>query len=174
MIHARLTEPAKWVLRHIQELPADGHILDLAAGNGRHSRLLLHQGFRVTSVDIDVSGLQDLQRQENCRVMELDLEAGNPWPFPAGSFNGLLVTNYLHRPLFPHLIDCLRPGGVVIYQTFTAGNEKYGRPRNPDFLLKRNELRHIFGPRFQIIEHAHVLDMQNGPALRQGICARKT
>jgi SAM-dependent methyltransferase len=131
-----------WVLRFLPLIPPGGRVLDLAAGSGRHARLLLDQGFRVHAVDRDTAALQHLAGPR-CEVQAIDLEAGDPWPLDAG-YAGIVVTNYLHRPLLPAIVGALAPGGAVIYETFAQGNERFGRPRNPDFLLRPGELLEAF------------------------------
>ncbi|HEY4472399.1 MAG TPA: methyltransferase domain-containing protein [Stellaceae bacterium] len=119
-----------------------GHVLDLAAGSGRHTRLLLDMGFRVTAVDRDIAALQALTG-DRCTVRGIDLENGEAWAL-GGGYDGIVVTNYLYRPLFAALKAALAPGGIVIYETFALGNERFGRPSNPDFLLRPGELLNAF------------------------------
>ena len=115
-----------------------GRVLDLAAGSGRHTRLLLDSGFAVYAVDRDISALLPLAAY-GCEVRQIDLETGDVWPLGTG-YDGIVVTDYLHRPLLPAVAQALASGGVLIYQTFALGNERFGRPRNPDFLLRPGEL----------------------------------
>jgi SAM-dependent methyltransferase len=129
--------PSIWVRRFAGEIRADGQVLDVAAGSGRHSRYLLELGFRVSAVDRDTSALKAAPGLE---IVTADLEAGSGWPFRGRGFDGIVVTNYLHRPLFPALLAALAPGGLLIYETFQAGNAQFGRPSNPDFLLQPGEL----------------------------------
>jgi SAM-dependent methyltransferase len=117
-------------------------VLDLAAGGGRHTRLLLDKGYRVHAVDRDIAALLPLAGP-CCDVEAVDLEAGEPWRISA-NYDGIVVTNYLHRPLLPAIAASLAPGGVAIYETFAQGNERFGRPRNPDFLLRPGELLEAF------------------------------
>jgi SAM-dependent methyltransferase len=119
-----------------------GLVLDLAAGNGRHSCILIERGFAVRAVDRDISALLTLAGPR-CEVSQVDLETGAPWLLGAG-YDGVVVTNYLHRPLLPAIANALAPGGVLIYETFARGNERLGRPRNPDFLLHPGELLQAF------------------------------
>ena len=138
--------PSAWVRRFAPLIRQGGHVLDLAAGGGRHTRLLLDMGFRVMAVDRNVDALRALAGAR-CAVRELDLESGAPENVPGalgGGYDGIVVTNYLHRPLLPMLVQTLAPGGVVIYETFAAGNERFGRPSNPDFLLRPGELLQAF------------------------------
>jgi SAM-dependent methyltransferase len=119
-----------------------GRVLDLAAGSGRHTRLLLQSGFAVCAVDRDISALSPLAGI-GCEVRQIDLETGEASGFGT-DFDGIVVTNYLHRPLLPAIAQALAPGGVLIYETFARGNERFGRPHNPDFLLRPGELLDAF------------------------------
>lgn len=131
--------PSAWVQSHAGLVKPGGKVLDLAAGGGRHARYFKDLGYHVTALDRDVSRLQGLAGQ-GVEVMAADLEDGSPWPLGAREFDGLVVTNYLHRPLFPHLASALAAGGVLIYATFGIGNERFGKPSNPNFLLRPGEL----------------------------------
>jgi SAM-dependent methyltransferase len=139
-------ERSRWVRRFAPLIRPGGHVLDVAAGAGRHTRLLLDMGFRVTAVDRDIDALQQFAG-DRCIVRQVDLESDAPVNVLAplgGGYDGIVVTNYLHRPLFPALASALAPGGVVIYETFAIGNEHFGRPSNPDFLLRPGELLEAF------------------------------
>ena len=143
-----------------------GAVLDVACGGGRHSRWFLNRGIAVVAVD------RAPQSIPGARFVHADLEAGGPWPFAQERFAGIVVTNYLHRPLLPHLLASLAPDGVLIYETFMTGNERYGKPSNPAFLLRPGELLEAFGP-------LHVLAFEQGPtaapklAVIQRLCARR-
>jgi SAM-dependent methyltransferase len=134
--------PSAWVQRFAPLIRPGGLVLDLAAGNGRHSRLLIASGFAVRAVDRNISGLSALAGPRY-GVWQLDLETDAPWPVGHG-YDGIVVTNYLHRPLLPAIANALAPDGLVIYETFALGNERLGRPRNPDFLLRPGELLEAF------------------------------
>jgi SAM-dependent methyltransferase len=136
----QVTPPSSWIARHASLIPPPGPVLDLAAGSGRHSRYFKGLGHAVTAVDRDVSGLADLAADAQIEIVAADLEGGAPWPLGERRFAGIVVTNYLHRPLFPRIAAALLPGGVLLYETFGVGNEKFGRPSNPDFLLQPGEL----------------------------------
>lgn len=131
-----------WVTRFVPLIRRGGRVLDLAAGSGRHTRLLLESGFAVCAVDRDISALSPLAAY-GCEVRKIDLETGGVWPLGTG-YDGIVVTNYLHRPLLPAIAQALASGGMLIYQTFALGNERFGRPRNPDFLLRPGELLDAF------------------------------
>jgi SAM-dependent methyltransferase len=134
--------PSAWVRRFAPLIRPGGRVLDLAAGSGRHTRLLLDMGFAVTAVDRNVTALQALSGPR-CEIRAIDLEADDIPALGAG-YDGVIVTNYLHRPLFAALAAILAPGGVLIYETFGLGNERFGKPSNPDFLLHPNELLKAF------------------------------
>ena len=131
-----------WVRRFAPLIRRGGRVLDLAAGSGRHTRLLLDSGFAVCAVDRDISALSPLAGI-GCEVRQIDLETGEASGFGT-DFDGIVVTNYLHRPLLPAIAQALAPGGVLIYETFARGNERFGRPHNPDFLLRPGELLDAF------------------------------
>jgi len=161
--------PSPWVLRWAGTIRARGRVLDVACGGGRHLRYLGSLGFAVVGVDRDEQALSSLAGLPGAELRAADIEGG-PWPFAAGEFDGVVVTNYLHRPIFPHLVAALRPGGVLIYETFALGNERYGRPSNPDFLLQPGEL-------LRRVELLNVVAYEQGlvsspkEALIQRICA---
>lgn len=166
-----IDSPSLWVRRWAGLIAPGGRVLDLACGHGRHARYLRGLGHRVTGVDRDAAALEPLKGLEGVELLAADLEAG-PWPFPPEAFDAVVVTNYLHRPLFPDLVRALRPGGVLIYETFAQGNERYGRPANPDHLLRRNEL-------LERLRALSVIAFEEGfvavpkPAVLQRICAAR-
>ena len=130
-------EPSPWVTRWSRLFAPGGKVLDVACGGGRHLRWLNAQGFEVTGVDRDAAAVADLAA--HARVLVADIE-NDPWPFTGDRFDAVVVTNYLWRPLWPALRDSLADGGVLIYETFAVGNEAFGKPSNPAFLLQRGEL----------------------------------
>ncbi len=131
-----------WVARFAELVPGGGAVLDLAAGGGRHAQLFLARGHPVTAVDRDTSRLRAVRHPALC-VVEADLE-GAPWPLGEQRFAGVVVTNYLWRPLLPRIGGAVAAGGVLIYETFMRGNERHGKPSNPAFLLEPDELRRAF------------------------------
>lgn len=136
----RIEAPSPWITRWAHLVSPAGIVLDVACGAGRHLRHFLARHRKVVGIDRDVSGLADLDGHPNVEIVQTDLENGSPWPLADRRFGGIVVTNYLHRPLFPALIAALAPGGALLYETFAVGNEKYGKPSNPDFLLRPGEL----------------------------------
>lgn len=144
-------------------------MLDVAAGTGRHARLFAARGHHVVAIDRDVSALRAL-RDAGVEVVEADLEA-EPWPFPGREFAAVVVTNYLWRPLMPHIVASVEPGGALLYETFAVGNERYGRPRNPDFLLRAGELLAAVRGRLTAREYGHGPEGTPPTAVRQRVCA---
>ena len=150
----------------------EGSILDLAAGEGRHGRLFLERGNQVTLVDRSLKGLRDLEYEEKAEIVQADLEDGSPWPFMGRLFAGVVVINYLYRPLIKDLIKSIEPEGVLIYETFSRGNEDYGRPSNPDFLLKPGELLEFVEGTMQVLAYENGIEGKGTPEkVIQRICA---
>jgi SAM-dependent methyltransferase len=137
--HAHTTEVSAWVARFAPLIASGAHALDLACGGGRHARYLAARGCTVEAVDRDAEALLGLSGAASIVVRHADLESG-AWPYADAGFGAVVVTNYLFRPLLPLIAASLAPGGVLIYETFAQGNESYGRPSNPDFLLAPGEL----------------------------------
>ena len=145
-----MNDPSGWLTANVHLLPADGDALDLACGSGRHALWLAQHGFRTTAVDRDAAAIQALNAEAAGRGLSIqgrvvDLEAGERFP-EADSFDVIVVVHYLHRPLFPSLVNALRPGGVLVYETFTRAQAARGRPTNPAFLLDRGELLTLVRP----------------------------
>lgn len=168
-----LQTPSAWVVRWSGLVPAGGRVLDIACGSGRHARFFAARWHPVEAVDRDPAKLEPLARVPGISTLCADLEKG-PWPYAGQLFSGIVVTNYLHRPLFPHLLAALAKGGVLIYETFAAGNERYGRPSNPAFLLKPGELLEAVRGRLRVIAFEELDVSEPRPAAVQRICAIRT
>lgn len=162
--------PSAWVARFAPLIPAMGRVLDLACGYGRHARLLAQLEHDVIAVDRDAQALSSLAGIRGIEARVVDLESGT-WPLSGEQFDGILVVNYLHRPLFPVLLDSLAVGGVLIYETFARGNERYGRPSNPEFLLQPGELLALARGRLRVLAYEDLFVPEPRPALVQRICA---
>jgi SAM-dependent methyltransferase len=155
--------PSEWVVRWAP-LITHGTVLDVACGSGRHAKYFLGRNLKVVAVD------REPQVIPGARFVQADLEGGKPWPFAGERFEGIVVTNYLHRPLFPRLLEALAPGGVLLYETFMLGNERFGRPSNPEFLLRPGELREAFGELTEIGFEEGAVALPK-PAMIQRLCA---
>jgi SAM-dependent methyltransferase len=142
----------------------------VAAGGGRHARFLAGLGHPVEAVDRDPGVLSGLSGIPDVSTRCADLESG-PWPYQPGQFAGVVVVNYLHRPLLGHLLAALAPGGVLIYETFAAGNERYGRPSNPAFLLKPGELLDVVRGTLRVVAFEDLFVSEPRPAMVQRLCA---
>jgi SAM-dependent methyltransferase len=157
--HESPETPSPWVVRWAP-LVARGPVLDVASGAGRHARLFAARGLEVIAVDREERVIPGVQ------FVRADLEDGGPWPFAGRRFGAIVVTNYLHRPLFDPLAAALDEGGVLIYETFMLGNERFGKPSNPSFLLRPGELLQAFsGLTVVAFEQGEA-----GTAVRQRIC----
>jgi SAM-dependent methyltransferase len=164
--------PSQWIVRWADRIPAGGRVLDVACGSGRHARFFAARGHPVEAVDRDTGAVGRLTGLPGITSRCADLEGG-PWPYEGRQFAGIVVANYLHRPLLPHLLAAVAPGGVLIYETFAAGNERFGRPSNPDFLLKPGELLELVRGRLQVIAYEALEISQPRPAVVQRICATR-
>lgn len=162
--------PSPWIVQWAGLVAADATVLDVAAGGGRHARFFADRGNKVTAIDRDVSALT---AHPNIEIVQADLEDGSPWPLPGRTFGAVVVTNYLHRPLFPALLDALMPGGVLLYETFMQGNERFGRPSNPEFLLKDGELLELARDRLSVTAYEARMISEPKMAMIQRIAARK-
>jgi len=140
--HAATSEPSRWVARFAPLVPAGARVLDLAAGHGRHARLFASRDARVVAVDRDAGALSDMKNVAGIETRVLDLESAE-WPLARERFDAIVITNYLHRPSLHAVLDVLAEDGVLLYETFARGNEVFGRPSNPDFLLEKDELLHV-------------------------------
>jgi SAM-dependent methyltransferase len=139
MSHDHSLDPSPWIMRFASLVPRGARVLDAAAGSGRHARIFASRDAKVLAIDRDAAALGQLSNVEGVETLIADLEQG-AWPLAGQTFDAIVVTNYLHRALFPHLRRALAPDGVLLYETFAMGNEAYGRPANPDFLLCQDEL----------------------------------
>ncbi|MGV0963390.1 MAG: class I SAM-dependent methyltransferase [Polynucleobacter sp.] len=171
-MHGAIADASPWVRRFASVIPLEGVVLDLACGAGRHSALLASLGHTVLAVDRDISALGPLE-DPPIQFQELDLE-GSEWPLLGKQFTGIVVTNYLYRPFLDELPKMLCEDGVLIYETFADGNANFGKPSNPNFLLKPGELLALAGRSgLKVIAYEDIYLDQPKPAMVQRICAVK-
>ena len=168
----QLTNPSPWVQRFAAQIATGGDVLDLACGFGRHSRYLAELGYQVEAMDRDESALASLAELPGITTRQADVEDG-PWPYHSRWFDGIVVTNYLHRPLLPLLINAVGEGGVLIYETFMTGNERYGKPSNPHFLLRPGELLEVVRRRLHVVAFEEGVIEGPHPAVMQRLCATR-
>jgi len=162
-----------WVARFAPLIAAGGRVLDLACGAGRHARLLASMGHAVEAVDRDGDALAALAVQAPAiATRQADLEGG-PWPYYGCVFDAIVVTNYLYRPLLPQIVNALDTNGVLIYETFMVGNERFGKPSNPAFLLRPGELLEVLRPKLAVVAFEQGEVASPRPAVVQRICATR-
>ena len=166
-------KPSLWVKHFLPLIRTGGSVLDLACGGGRHSLLAAEGGYRVEAVDRDAGGLAAISAQAPGIVTRLADIEGGPWPYQGCAFDGIVVTNYLHRPLIPLLLDALAEDGVLIYETFMLGNERFGKPSNPEFLLRSGELLDLVRGRLTVVAFAQGEVDVPRPAIVQRLCATR-
>jgi len=165
--------PAKFLVENISLLPK-GRILDVAMGDGRNAIYLVARGFQAEGIDISREAIEKAQLSAKGQGIEIvahlvDLEK-DPYIQP-GRYDVIICFRYLQRSLIPYMKSGLKQGGIVVYETYTIDQIQFGKPKNPDFLLKRNELLDLFSD-FHIIKyHEGIFEDKKAVA---GIIARKT
>jgi SAM-dependent methyltransferase len=168
--HLLTAAVSPWIVRFAPLVASRGRVLDVACGEGRHARFFAARGCHVTAVDRDAAALATLAGMARITSMEADIEAA-PWPLAGRRFDAVIVTNYLHRALLPELIAAVAGDGVLLYETFVRGNEAYGKPSNPDFLLARGELLQMVGDHLTVVAFEQGLVTADRPAVLQRIAA---
>jgi len=164
-------DASPWVVRFASLIPPTGQVLDVASGGGRHTRLFLDRGNDVVAVDRDVSGLDDIREHDRLVAVEVDLEDGEPFPLRDQRFAGVVVTNYLYRPILDELVSAVASAGALIYETFAVGNERLGRPTRPQFLLRPGELLDVVHGELRVVAFEDLVVDHPRPAAVQRIAA---
>jgi tellurite methyltransferase len=149
-------EPARWLVDHAHVLPLTGDALDVACGNGRNAFWLAARGLRTVAIDRDAAEIAGIRERAERQRLPLradiaDLETGEA-TLPVAAYDLIVAVHYLHRPLFPALRAALRPGGILVYETFTRAQAQRGKPTNPAFLLEPGELRELVAPLEVLVE----------------------
>ena len=168
--HAALSAPSPWLVRFAALIAPGARVLDYACGSGRHARWLAARGMQVDAVDRDRTALDRLQDVTGVRAREMDLE-GEDWPLAGGHYEAVVVTNYLYRPRFDDMLALLPPGGVLIYETFMVGNERFGKPSSPAFLLQPGELLERLRGEWTVVAFEQGEVAAPRPAVVQRVCA---
>ena len=170
--HPGLSAPSAWLVRFAALIAPGARVLDYACGSGRHARWLAARGMQVDAVDRDRTALDRLQDVTGVRAREMDLE-GEDWPLAGGHYEAVVVTNYLYRPRFDDMLALLPPGGVLIYETFMVGNERFGKPSSPAFLLQPGELLERLRGEWTVVAFEQGEVASPRPAVVQRVCAVK-
>ena len=163
-------DPSPWIVRFSGLIGPGASVLDVACGRGRHAVHFADRGARVLGIDRDATALACVASVPNIDIRVADLENA-PWPLHDRRFDAVVVARYLHRPLWPMLMDAVAPDGVLIYETFSRGNERHGRPRNPDFLLSSGELLEVVRGRMRVIAFEEGQTVGESPCVLQRIAA---
>ncbi len=164
--------PSLWFTRFASLVTANSSLLDVACGHGRHAKYFASHGVNVVAVDRDEVALQSLRGIENITVNHRDIE-NDPWPYGANTFDAVAVCNYLWRATFEALLATIKPHGVLLYETFMDGNERFGKPSRADFLLRSNELLARIHGKFRVGAFEEGVECSGGiaVAMKQKICA---
>ncbi len=170
VVDARGSDPSPWIVQWAGLVPPGATVLDLAAGSGRNALYFATRGHLVTAVDIDLSRLP---AAENIERVQADLENGTPWPLADRRFGAATVTRYLHRPLMPDLLAAIEPGGVLLYETFMDGNQRFGRPSRSEHLLNDGELLELVHGKFSVVAYEARPIGEPAMAMVQRIAARR-
>ena len=167
---APVLTPSPWIERFTPVIEPGSTALDLACGAGRHSRLLIGCGIHVVGVDRDLSGVAELVDHPSFTGLKRDLESGEMPDIGRDGFDAVIVTNYLHRPLLEWIVEVVAPGGVLLYETFAAGNERFGRPSCADYLLRPGELLEVARGKLRVLAFE---DLELDDRVIQHIAARR-
>ena len=166
--------PSAWVERFGATVPTSARVCDVACGGGRHTRWFAAREHDVVAIDRDLSGVAELAADPHVELVEADLEDGSAPPLAPRAFGVVVVTNYLWRPILAAIVDAVAPDGLLVYETFAVGNERLGRPTNPDFLLRRNELLELaLAHDLVVVAFEDVEIDEPKPAVVQRIAARR-
>ena len=164
-----------WIVNQVEKITKKNNIstiIDVASGFGRHSVYLANNGYRVISMDIDLKKLKTFTNNKKIFSICFDLENEDIWPIQS-SFEMVIVVNYLYRRNFKNILDLVKKNGYLIYETFCVGNEKYGKPKNPDFLLKKNELKKLIDEKFFIEDYYEGIVTSPTKAFKQMALAKR-
>ena len=166
---------SEWIFNQIESLKIKKKInlLDFASGNGRNCIPLSKRNINVTAIDKDEEKLNKYKNVNNINTICFDLETKEEWPLIREYYDVIIVVNYLFRPKIKKLINLLKKNGFLFYETFSLGNEKYGSPKNPNFLLKDKELLDIFGENLIPLSYYNGKIKGKNISIKQMACFKK-
>ena len=167
--------PTNWIIEQIKLIAPKRkiQILDFASGNGRNSIHLAEKDKIITAIDKDSKRLDDYRKFNYINTICFDLETDEEWPLKNEYYDIIIVVNYLYRPKIKKLINLLNSGGHLFYETFALGNEKYGSPRNPDYLLKDKELLNFFSKDNEILSYFNGVVTEEKISIKQRCLIKK-
>lgn len=170
------TKPSDWIMKQIKKIKINKEsikVLDFASGNGRHSIPLANEKTFITAIDKNQDKLDFYKDHKNIRTICFDLETNEKWPLIQNEYDIVLVTNYLYRPRIKDLTYLVNENGYLLYETFSEGNEKFGKPSNTNYLLKENELIYTFKNDFNLIEYFNGMIKEPKKMMMQRCCLKK-
>ena len=169
-------QPTTWILEQIKLLAPKRkiQILDFASGNGRNSVHLAGKNRNITAIDKDNMKLVQYDHFEYIKTICFDLETNQNWPFKQKYYDIIIVVNYLYRPKIKEIMKLLKNGGYLFYETFSVGNEIYGSPKNPNFLLKDKELLNLFSKENEILSYFNGKVIEEKVSIKQRCLIKKT
>ena len=169
-------QPTTWIIEQIKLLAPRRkiQILDFASGNGRNSIHLAEKNRNITAIDKDSMKLVKYDHFEHINTICFDLETDQNWPLKEKYYDIILVVNYLYRPKVKKILNLLKDGGYLFYETFSVGNEKYGSPKNPDFLLNDRELINLFSKKNEILSYFNGIVIEEKMSIKQRCLIKKT
>ena len=168
--------PSTWIIDSVNTITNNKElkILDFASGHGRHSTTLASNKRKITAVDNDSLKLSTYKNYPNIKTVCFDLETDENWPFKNNYYDIVIVTNYLYRPKIKKIGDLVKENGYLFYETFSKGNEKFGKPSNPNFLLKDRELTKVFKKNFKVLYYFNGQEFSNKKTIIQRCAIKKT
>ena len=168
--------PSRWIINCVEAVTNNKElqILDFASGNGRHSKSLANNKRKITAVDKDDVKLSTYKNYKSIKTICFDLESEESWPLKRKYYDIVIVTNYLYRPKIKKIVDLVKENGYLFYETFARGNEKYGKPSNPNFLLNDRELIKLFKKNFKILYYFNGQEFSNKMKIIQRCAIKKT
>ena len=168
-------KPSYWIVNELEILFQNYksyEILDLASGYGRHSKYIASKNHNVVAVDNKITKLKTFSNHKRIKSICFNMETEDKWPFKT-EFDIVIVVNYLFRNNFDKILKLVKLNGYLLYETFSLGNEKYGKPSNPDFLLKKNEFKKLIGKNFEIMKYLNVNEEYPQKSIKQKCLAKR-